>query len=252
MGDVDWAQLLADARTTAPTVLAGATFLKKWATASQPVLLTCVAADGSHHDYVVKGRQAGRMVFNDQVVARLGQQLGAPVGEPALVDVPQALIDVEPEMAHMLAGVSHGTRFLVGYSERLAYDRASEGVNRSRFAALALLFGWIHASDHQFIYENAAPHTVVSVDHGHFLPNGPDWTVASLAGAPVSAPDAGVVAGAALTDEELDEARAALRPLTNEQIAEALVVPPDEWGVSEDERQALARYLADRRGVIFP
>jgi hypothetical protein len=50
-------------------------------------------------EYVVKGSQAGRMIFNDQVVARLGTAMGAPVGSPKLVDVPVDLIHLQPEMA---------------------------------------------------------------------------------------------------------------------------------------------------------
>ena len=112
------------------------TFIKNWPTASQPVLLRC--DDG--REYVVKGTQAGRMVVNDQVVARLGRIADAPVGRPALVDVPAGLISAEPEMQHIPPGISHGTEFIAGCSERKSYEHAAEVANQPRFAAIALLF----------------------------------------------------------------------------------------------------------------
>lgn len=244
---VDWIQLVSEGRQTRPASVAAHTYVQKWPSASQPVLVIC--DDGNQ--YVVKGAQTGRMAVNDRIVACLGRDAGAPVGNPMLVDVPQALIDAEPEMSHMDSGTGHGTAFLVGCSERLAYEYAGEDANRSRFAALALLFGWVHAADHQFIYENASPHLVHSVDHGHFFPNGPNWDATSLAGAPTPAADAGVIAGAGLSVEALRAARATFAAPTNEQIADALGGVPTAWGLSEADAAALATYLATRRDILF-
>jgi hypothetical protein len=54
--------------------------------------------------------------------------------------------------------------------------------NRPRFAALAVLYGWIPAGDAQLIYRQTVSHLVYSVDHGHFFPGGPNWTLAGLSG----------------------------------------------------------------------
>jgi len=247
MGAVDWRQRLDEATANPPAVVTAHTFIKKWPTASQPVLLRC----DDDREYVVKGTQAGRMVVNDQIVARLGDLAGAPVGTPALVAVPQALVDAEPEMQHFSAGISHGTEFIVGCSERQSYEHASESANEPRFAALAYLFGWMHAGDHQFIYENASPHLVHSVDHGHFFPNGPTWDAASLAGAAAPTTDAGIVAGATLSAASLDTARNDFRPATNDEVAAVVAATPLTWGLAEDEGEALCRYLAERRDVLF-
>jgi hypothetical protein len=247
MGAVDWRQRLDEAGATPPLVVTAHTFIKKWATASQPVLLRC----DNDREYVVKGTQAGRMVVNDQVVARLGRLAGAPVGVPALVDVPQGLIDAEPEMQHIAAGISHGTEFLVGCSERQSYEHASEVANQPRFAALAFLFGWMHAGDHQFLYENAHPHLVHSVDHGHFFPNGPNWDSGSLAGAVPPEVDGGIVAGASLSAALIDTARAAFRPAADSAIAASVAAAPPSWGITEDEGEALCSYIANRRDVLF-
>jgi hypothetical protein len=224
------------------------TFLRRWATASNPVLVGC--DDG--HDYVVKGRQAGRMLVNDHVVARLGGMLAAPVGHVALVDVPQGLVDAEPQMAHMPAGLSHGCRWIPNCSERESILHTDLAENRSRFARLAVLYGWVRASDHQFIYENATPHLVHSVDHGHHFPSGPDWTVESLAneGSPVV--DAALQAACGFTNEEIEEARALLDEVDDLAVARIVCGPPDEWGLSLEERVGLGRYLGQRRDELGP
>lgn len=247
MGAVDWTQLVAQADRVTAAVVAH-TYVQKWPSASQPVKVIC--DDGREH--IVKGAQTGRMAVNDQVVARFGRLAGAPVGEPTLVDVPQALIDAEPEMAHMTTGAGHGTVFISECSERLAYEHAAENANRPRFATLALLFGWIHASDHQFIYENATPRLVHSVDHGHFFPNGPNWDAASLAGAPRPTPDTEIVAGASVSTQDLDTARAGFVLPTNEEIAGVVANIPAAWGLTAPDAAALAAYLATRRDILFP
>lgn len=50
---VDWNQLLSDARANPPLVTVAHTFVKKWSTASQPVLVQC----DNGNEYVVKGVQ---------------------------------------------------------------------------------------------------------------------------------------------------------------------------------------------------
>lgn len=243
----DWDALFAAAVAAPPPVVTAQTFVKKWATASQPAALEC--DDGV--TYVVKGRQAGRMVANDQIVARLGSIANAPTGVPTLVDVPADLIAREPELQHFQPGIAHGTVWLSGCGERAGIDHMAAAENRGRFAGLAWLFGWLAAGDHQFIYENAAPHRVYSVDHGHFFPGGPDWTTASLAGAPAPAPFSEIITSCGLTTAELEAAKPAYRAVTDEAVGAAVAAPPDDWGLNQSERVALAGFVASRRDVLF-
>jgi hypothetical protein len=220
----------------------------KWASASQPRLLSC--DDG--RDYVVKGRQLGRVVVNEHVVGRLGAALGAPVGRVVLVHVPLALISLEPELAHMPPGVAHGSEWVSGCSDRLWIDHIDEPANRPRFASLAVLYGWIPAGDQQLIYSNAAPHVVYSVDHGHYVPGGPNWTVAQLQGAglPVLHPD--LATGCNLDRTDVLDALTRLRGIDDQQIADVIAGPPNEWGFTTDERVETAMYLAHVRRIMAP
>jgi hypothetical protein len=52
----------------------------------------------------------------------------------------------------------------------------------SRFASIAIFYGWLGANDRQFIYGKNAPYKVYSVDHGHFFPNGEDIFGVSVRG----------------------------------------------------------------------
>lgn len=242
-----WRGLLAEAAQKPPPVYRAITYLKKWDTASKPVLLRC--SDGS--EFVVKGANAGKQAVNDQIVGRLGRAMGAPVGEVALVEVPQELVAIEPEMTHVTPGLAHGSRLIGDCSERARIRHHDDPDNRGRFAALAVLYGWIHASDHQVIYENTPPHRVHSVDHGHFLPGGPKWSVESLRKGASPAPDPALVSTCGLTDPEIRAAAQGLRSVSDETICRAIAAVPRDWAITEDERLALARYLAHRRDELI-
>lgn len=240
----DWSRLLKTAASQRPPVVIAATFIEKFATSSQPVRLGC----DDEEEYVVKSMHAGRMIVTEQIVGRIGIGYGAPVGIPALVDVPQTLIDAEPEMAHMSAGIAHGSRWIPSCTQG-GVDHCS--TNRARFAELALLYGWTLAADHQFIYENDAPRLVYSVDHGHFFAGSTGWTVDTLNNAPTPEPDPTLVSGCTLTDQELEDARSRLAQLDDEAIAAAVGAPPAQWGITKEERVAVAEYLASRRDTLF-
>jgi hypothetical protein len=241
----DWEEAIDAADAVAGSVTAH-TYLRSWPSASRPVLLRC--DDG--HDYVVKGAQTGRTVINEHVVGRLGKLVGAPVGQVAIVTVPDALVNAEPQMAHVTPGPAHGSRFLphCGDRENLLHTDVPE--NRDRFARLAILYGWMGATDHQFIYENQPPHRVHSVDHGHFF-NGPGWTEASLAALPSAALDVTISTACGFTDDEVGAAAATIPLADDAAIASVVAGPPDAWGMSKADRVALASTLATRREALI-
>ena len=198
----DWNVLIGAAVARRRSSVTALTYLRRWTTASQPVLLSC--DDG--RDYVVKGSQAGRMTVNDQIVARLGLAMGAPVSRVALIDVLPELIAAQPEMSHVRPGLAHGCEFIPDCTEREGLMHWDQGDNHRRFSLLSVLYGWVAANDHQYIYSNAPPNVVYSVDHGHFFPSGPDWSIATLRAAPAPSPDATIVSAGGLTSAELADA----------------------------------------------
>jgi hypothetical protein len=236
-----------------PVPIKAETYLRSWPSHSKPVALMC--ENGGK--YVVKALQMnrvaemGRVLVNDQIVARLGKLIHASVPHVALIDVPAELIAGQPEMSHMMAGIAHGSQFVENVTEREAVAHVAIPENRPRFALLAILFGWIGAQDHQFVYSKTAPELVYSVDHGHFFPGGPAWTGPSLAGAPQSQPDIQITNGCNATQPELHQAIRALTAVGDEALISVVSLPPDEWGLTMADRVALFNFLKNRRAGLL-
>lgn len=251
---VNWRGLIEDAVDRRPQPIVAETFYRRYTTASHAVELGC--ADGSR--YVVKGlrkdQEQGRMVFNDQVAARLGALLGAPVPQVALIEVSAELITANPgaedQMGHMVPCTAHGSKVIPNVTERINnLDHADE--NRIRFAILSIFFGWLWAGDRQFIYEKIPPYRVYSHDHGHFFPGGPNWATANLPRAGRAEAESGLVTQCKFTSNEMAAACAPLVKVGPEQVAEVLAVPPESWDVTLEERVLLAEYLERRRSDLI-
>lgn len=223
------------------------TYHKTWPTNSRPVLLS--ASDGNL--YVVKGRQNRRVAVNDHLVARLGGLMDAPVTTAALVDLPQMLIHIEPQLTYMPVGISHGSRWIPDCTERLTFEYAHLKENRHRFASLAILYSWAGCwSDHQFIYRKSSPHLVYSVDHGHFFPAGPPWTITSLFGSPSATIDP-VFSDCNLSRNDIRKAATTFKVINVVDITTIVNGIPASWGISPDERTAMIDYLARRHSRIL-
>jgi len=217
---------------------------------SKPVIFHC--SDGE--DYYVKAKVVGRAVdtlqamISDHVVANLGKILGAPVATPRLVEVTKEIITKYPDAEHMVPGVAHGTLAISRCSERENIKHID--ANRDRFALLAALFGWVHAGDHQFIYKNAPPHLVFSVDHGHFFPGGVNRTSLKFEENCNPEIDLHLSQQVKFNDEEIKKAISNLESITDSDIAQAVSSLPDDW-ITMDERIEMADYLAKRRDAMI-
>lgn len=221
------------------------TFLKGYRTKTQPVMMKC--ADGER--YIVKGRHAGRQIVNDQIIARLGIALGAPVGIPRLIDIPEELIEIEPRLSHIPSGLAHGTLFIPNCFNDTDLIATSEPDNRMRLVHLAILYSWVIPGDWQFLFDNSPPRLIHSVDHGHFFPNGPNWRLKDLMKAPPPClPDC--FSACDFTKKELSEGLETLSSITLRQIIEAVASPPDEWALTIEEREQLVQYLVHRQNVL--
>jgi hypothetical protein len=62
---------------------------------------------------------------------------------------------------------------------RAEADRAEERTKAIRAGGRAIRLA--QGADHQFISEEMPPYGVYSHDYGHFFPDGPNWSAASLA-----------------------------------------------------------------------
>ena len=248
--DDHWKKLIADAATRRSLPVKALHYLGiTYPSCSKPVLMAC--SDG--RKYVVKWFNPPRMIVNDQIIGTLGSAMGAPVPEVRLIDIASQLVAATPAISHMRAGLCHGSRFLDDVSEsRENFNFMNIPENRPRFAMLAALYGLAYvAADHQFIYKKQPPRLVFSYDHGHFFPDGPNWTVESLGRALTSGLDLTIMEKCYFTPEEITIAVQSLKTMDNSCIAAAVAAPPDDWGLAIDGRIAMARYLEKRRDNLL-
>jgi hypothetical protein len=228
------------------------TFLQRWNSFSRPVALKC----DDDREYVVKSRctdrQMDRALVNEQVVGYLALLLAAPVPLTAQVNVPHELIGAEPQMQHMRPGIAHAALRIPDCSDKTGIDLANVAANRARFGALSILFGWAGGGDQQLIYANTPPRLVYSVDHGHFFPNGPDWTVQNLEAAESeSVGPHPYFAACGLGEADYHETFSRLAEVSAAQIATAVALPPDDWRIDLQTRVSLATFLAKRRDTLL-
>lgn len=245
MTDAEWIAGLQAGIKKRPKTVVATTFLKSLEGFSRGALVSC--DDGS--DYSVKGPQLGRAIVNEHIVARLGMLPGAPVPEAVYVTV-EDLQTIEPQLAHFGPGLCHGSQWASNCTNREGIGHTGEQQNRSRFVLLAVLYSWVQAGDHQFIYKMQPPHLVYSVDHGHFFPGGPNWTSASLAVPTITAID-GLFGTCHFLDADFRLGRASLEKVTATDIADAVAGPQEDWVISELERLLLVKYLEKRRDEVL-
>lgn len=222
-------------------------FIEAKRTKAQPVILEC---DDSR-EYVVKGQNAGRQIVNEQIVARLGLLLGAPIPETQIVEIPDELIQLEKNLAHIPAGTAHGSLYLRDTYFDRCLIATGEDVNRPRLALLAVLYGWVGANDRQYLFTNETPRLIYSIDHGHFFPNSPNWTANDLAIAQNAQLDPAFVSECHFTPPEIDQAITALVNINEGEIVDAVAYPPTEWGITIDERTMMLQYLIKRQFQIL-
>lgn len=223
------------------------TFRRGWSSAARPVLVRCI----DKNEYVIKGQQAGRQIINDQIVARLGLALGAPVGQPQIIEISTELIEQDPIFSYLTPGTAHGTLYIAECSDDREITYTNQPENRDRFAKLSVLYGWVYAGDRQFIYKKSRPNLVYSVDHGHFFPGGPEWRENNLIQAPNAELDQNLVSTCKFTPDEVKQALLALEPVKEETIIQAVAAAPSEWGFTIKERITMVEYLIRRREQLL-
>jgi hypothetical protein len=196
------------------------------------------------------------MARKAEIPTAFGALIGAAVPRVSLVKIPKELIDANPDKAHAMGhcqpGIAHGSELLPNVTERIdQFQHIGDDDNKRRFGVLGVLHCWIGFSDRQFLYEVTNPFRVFAVDHGHFFPGGPNWTLASLAAASPPAVATDLATACGLAQDDLHAACAALAGVLDAQISQIVAVPPDEWGVKINERVGVAKYLSHRRDVLL-
>lgn len=192
--------------------------------------------------------QSARVTITEQIVARLGALIGAPVCEPQLVRL-DAIAGWEFRLGTgrvVEPGWSHGSVAVDPALETRSLEHRPEDDNRRRHSGIYALCDWLAGSDVQWLYATDEDNAYYSHDHGFFL-TGPDWTIASLDAAKdgnfaISVPPDG------LDPEALVAYADALEALTREGIEAEVSKLPAEWPVSDEELVAVRDFAEHRAG----
>jgi hypothetical protein len=101
------------------------------------------------------------------------------------------------------------------------------------------------------IYNKTPPELVSSVDHGHFFPGGPEWSIDELSRAGRAQLDDQVHKACSFTNDEIAAALRTLIPVAPVTIAEGVASPPEDWNLPLAFRVAAAQYLYRRRTELL-
>jgi hypothetical protein len=193
--------------------------------------------------------QDPRVPVNEQVVARLGVLIGAPVCEPQFVRMQGAVVGWEfrPGSGRRVEeGWAHGSLAVDPCVEihDVATNRASDD-NARRHAGIYALYDWTAGANGQWLMAGDDS-TFHSHDHGHYFPGGPAWTVATLQASAASS-FALPVPPTGLDETELERLAYRLDALTEQEIAGVMSNLPAEWPVRDEELEALIDFIYGRR-----
>jgi hypothetical protein len=198
---------------------------------------------------VLNNPQSPRVPANEQIVARLGTLIGAPVCRPELVRIGGALVGWEYRPGRTLEeSWAHGSHAVDLALETHSLDERSSDDNTRRHAGVYALFDWVGGSDPQWL-TRGTDREYFSHDHGHYFPSGPDWTPASLA-AVGTAPIQLGVDPSGLSAAELERLADAITAVTTEDVEAVMANVPASWPVDDTDLEALVSFITDRREPV--
>ncbi len=193
-----------------------------------------------------------RIVINEFIIGRLGSLIGAPVCEVAVVHIGPDHVGWEFRAGyHLQEGFACASREVEGVHESHQLDHRNRDDNSRRHAGAFALFDWCWGSDPQWLFEAPADERTHSHDHGHYFPNGPNWTEASLQ-RDVGGAHVLPQATTDLLQAEKERLAERLEQLTADEIAAVLRQVPASWPVADDELAALGAFLEQRAPSVGP
>ena len=215
---------------------------------------TFLAADSDGVQWWVKpvnNAQGERVTVTEAIVAAAGRLIGAPVCETTIVRLPEEMAGWEFRPERFIEpGYAHASKSVVGVQEdrRLLFQDRDE--NAARQAGTVALHDWCWGGDNQWLYSEPEDRRLYSHDHGWYLPEvGPTWSATTLA-VRVDEPHVPPWATDGLAPDELRRLAGSLRSLSRTSIAEALMVVPASWPVTNNELEAIGWFLERRAAAV--
>lgn len=235
------------------SAVTSASFLIRVApTGAAPIL--AVTDDGRRFWLKWPGNPHGNVsLVNELVVAKLGELIDAPVRPVSLVYVEPDLAEGYMASGHSIpSGTYFGSELLPDVEETTEILRVGRDGNAQRFPRFLALWTLCLGTDLQLLYHVSNDHQVWSIDHGlWFDSHEGDWSPKLLEQWAQDAwpwPEAERPKG--LSSIALHEVADAVLALTLESIAGVVGEVPIEWGISDSDLRALAKFIYQRRDLI--
>jgi hypothetical protein len=191
--------------------------------------------------------QGERIPVTEQIVARLGALIAAPVCEAKLVYMDAiAGWEFRPGSGRLVeVGWAHASLAVEPALETRSLDHRTDDDNARRHCGIYALCDWLAGGDVQWLYSVGEDNAYYSHDNGYYL-TGPDWTAPTLVAAR-DAPFALSVPPDHLDAEEMTRLADALGALSRQDIENELSKLPNEWPVTDAELEAVAEFADARR-----
>jgi hypothetical protein len=212
------------------------------------------ANDGS--SYFVKSLQtcpAGQegSLAVEQIVARVGDLIGAPVCKTSLIWIPSVLAGTQIRRGFppLQDGIAHASWALEHCDEAgrpSLRDRAKDD-NTRRHVGVYALYDWCFGSDPQWLYDQDSDRTIYSHDHGlYFPPHGMGgWTRQALIDQVGTANELRD-SRTGLSAEAAKKTALALEAVTRDDLVQVLCSIPASWPVLDSDLEALGWFLETR------
>jgi hypothetical protein len=211
----------------------------------------CLGSDGRR--YWVKtlnGPQGSRVPVTEQLIGRAGAIMEAPTCFVEVIFIPKAFVGWEFRPGYQIQrGFAHASLAVENSVEEKALSHRNCDENSVRHAGYFAMYDWCWGDDLQGLLSLDRDNEFHSHDHGHFLPGGPAWDVASLK-AHHGDPHPLAMDTSGLSVVELNRVAVKLEAITRGEILAVVSRIPRSWPVTDAELEEVGAFLEHRAPLV--
>jgi len=195
--------------------------------------------------------QGARVPINELIIGRAGALIHAPVCQVAVIEIPSVFkgekygsnkdISLDP-------GLVSGSRHIDGAHEIRGLDHHAKDDNACRIAGVVAHYDWCWGADDQWLYAADEDERIYSHDHGHWLPNGPNWEIQHLEAEIEKAHLVPNTKG--IDPDALKQYAKRLNAVSHDDIVGILRGVPEKWPVTATELETVGWFLEYRADQV--
>lgn len=221
-------------------------------------------SDGNRYAVKCKNNFHGtRELVNELVVARLGQLLSLPVVPFKIVNMSEGQIQQIPKTfsSHYKPGNQFASLYIdhcVGLAKKPPYPAKKEVKNPQDLAGILVFDHWVHGADRTksnilLMRLPDGQYDIHMIDHGKCFPGGYKWNAETLQKPKKFKKDSvvhiwtvGMLEDLTIISSYIEQ----ILSLPEASIEEVIRNIPEDWDVSLEDREALFRYLKERKKTL--